>query len=247
MIKRALCLISLLFLNLNVVSQTPSPVVLEIGLMDSDNYRSTSPPARLVVGLELSQDAYYKLIRNGSTLKGGRFLKGFNSFSLETENFFEQSGIHTYTLELKVADRIIQQEFEIAIEMEGKAPPAKKETPAEEKEYTVLMYIGDQLVASSKKLPTAEPSKKIEVPPPPYQIDPYSSAAEPDYNVTGVPIFATALAIYQTIKDLTSKKDEYVRPQPIQKKSVILSTFLRSSPDGQVYKAKVTISLRIRR
>jgi hypothetical protein len=107
------------------------------------------------------------------------------------------------------------------------------------------MYIEDQLVASSKKLPFSEPSKKIEVPPPPYQIDPYDSAAEPGYNATGVPIFATALALYQTIKDLTAKKDEDVLPQPIQKKSKILSTFLRSGPDGQAYKAHATISLRI--
>jgi hypothetical protein len=222
-------------------------VVLEIGLIDSDNYRGTSPPAQLIVALELSQNAYYKLIQNGLTLKGGRFLKGFNSFSLESNTFFRGSGIHTYTLELKVEDRIIKQDFEIAVEMEDQAPPAKKDLPAEDKEYTVLMYIGDQLVASSKKLPTAEPSKKIEVPPPPYQINPYASAAEPDHNdVTGVPILATAMAIYQTIKSLTARKDEEVPPQPIQKKSVILSTFLRSSPDGQVYKAKATISLRTR-
>jgi hypothetical protein len=221
-------------------------VVLEIGLIDSDNYRGASPPAQLIVGLELNQNAYYKLIHKGATLKGGRFLKGFNSFSLETDKFFEGSGAHSYTLELKVEDRILQQEFEIAVKMEGLAPPEKKETPADKKSYTVLMYIGDQLVASSKKLPTAVPSKKIDVPPPPYQIDPYASAAEPDYTVTGVPIMATAMAIYQTIKDLTSKKDKEVRPPPIQKKSVILLTFLRSSPEGQVYKAKATIALRTR-
>jgi hypothetical protein len=174
-------------------------------------------------------------------------LKGFNSFSLETVGFFESSGVHSYSLELKLDDHIIKQEFEIAVDIEDTVPLAKKETPVEDKEYTVLMYIGDQLVASSKKLPTVEPPKKIEVPPPPYQIDPYASAAEPDYRVTGVPIFAAALAIYQTIKDLTSKKETEVRPQPIQKKSTILSTFLRSHPDGQVYKAKATISLRTRR
>lgn len=244
MSKRALCVLSLFHLCLAVFAQQPPPVVLEIGLIDSDSYRCTSPPSQLVVGLELNQNAYYKLIRKGSTLKGGRFLKGFNSFSLETDNFFEGSETHSYTLELKVEDRIIRQEFEIAVEMEGLAPPAKKEIPADEKSYTVLMYIGDQLVASSKKLLPAEPSKKIDVPPPPYQIDPYTSAAEPDYTVTGVPIMVTAMAIYQTIKELTSKKDKEVRPPPVQKKSVILSTFLRSSPDGQIYKAKATISLR---
>jgi hypothetical protein len=228
-----------------ISAQTPSPVVLEIGLIDSDSYRGTSPPARLIVGLELSQDALYKLTHNKATLKGGRFLKGFNSFSLEAENFFKGPGVHIYILELKVADRIIRHEFEIVVEMEDQAPRVSKKLRAEDKEFSVMMYIGDQLVASSKKLPTAEPSTKIEIPPPPYQIDPYSSAAEPDHNVTGVPIFATAMAIYQTIKDLTAKKDKDVRPQPIQKKSKILSTFLRISPDGQVYKTKATISLRI--
>lgn len=244
MSKRVLCVIFILNLCIGPFAQTPSPTVLEIGLIDSDSYRGTSPPVRLIVGLELSQDALYKLSHNAATLKGGRFLKGFNSFSLETDNFFEGSGVHTYILELKVEDRIIRQEFEIAIEMEGQAHRETKETPVEDKEYTVMMYIGDQLVASSKKLPTSEPSKKIEMPPPPYQIDPYASAGEPDYNVTGVPILAAAAAIYQTIKDLTAKKDKDVRPQPIRKKSKILSTFLRSSPDGQVYKVNATISLR---
>jgi hypothetical protein len=245
MSKRSLCAIFLFTTCLVLSAQTPSPVLLEIGLIDSDSYRGNSPPARLIVGLELSQDALYKLTHNKATLKGGRFLKGFNSFSLETDSFFEGSGVHTYILELKLADRIIRQEFEIVVEMEDQAPRVSKETPADDKEYSVLMYIGDQLVASSKKLPTAEPSKKIEIPPPPYQIDPYTSAAEPDNNVTGVPIFAAALAIYQTIKDLTANKDKDLRPQPIPKKSMILSTFLRSSQDGQVYKAKASISLRI--
>jgi hypothetical protein len=215
--------------------------------MDSDNYRGISPPVQLIIGLELSQNAYFKLIQNGSTIKGGRFLKGFNSFSLETTDIFEGSGVHGYTLELKIKDRIIKREFEIAVEMENNSPSIKKKTPAEDKEYTVLMYIGDQLIASSKKLPTVETPKKIEMPPPPYQIDPYASAAEPDYTMTGVPIFATAMAIYQTIKDLTAKKDEYVPPQPIQKKSMILSTFLRNNPDGKAYKVKATISIRTRR
>lgn len=244
MSKQSLCAIFLLNLCLGALAQTPPPVVLEIGLIDSDSYRGTSPPSRLIVGLELSQDALYKLTHNKTTLKGGRFLKGFNSFSLETDNFFEGSGVHTYILELKVEDRIIRQKFEIAVEIEGQTQGVMPETLAENKEYSVLMYIGDQLVASSKKLPTSEASKKIEVPPPPYQINPYASAAEPDYNVTGAPIFATAIALYQIIKDLTAKKDEDVRPQPIRKKSLITSTFLRSSPDGQVYKVNATIELR---
>jgi hypothetical protein len=245
MIKRSLCAIFLLSICISALAQNPPPVVLSLGLIDSDSYRGTSPPARLIVGLELSQDALYKLTLNNTTLKGGRFLKGYNSFSIETDKFFEASGIHTYVLELKVEDLLVRQEFEIAVEMEGQIPPSTKETPAENKEYNVLMYIGDQLVASSKKLPASVPSKKIEIPPPPYQIDPYASAAEPDYNVTGVPILAAAAAIYQTIKDLTAKKDKDIPPQPIQKKSMILSTFLRSSPDGQVYKVNATIELRI--
>ena len=247
MSERALCAIFLLNLCLGVFAQDPLPVVLEIGLIDSDSYRGASPPAQLIIGLDLSQNAYYKLIHKGSTLKGGLFLKGFNSFSLETDDFFRESGAHAYTLELKVGDRIIQREFEIVVEMADNAPLAKKKPPVEKKEYTVLMYIGEQLVASSKKLPTAEPSRQIEMPPPPYQIDPYASAAEPDYTVTGAPILATAMALYQTIKDLTTKKDKEVRPPPIQKKSTILSTFLRNSPDGQVYQANATISLHTRR
>jgi hypothetical protein len=245
MSKRSFCLIFFLSITLLTFAQTPPPLILEIGLIDSDAYRGTSPPSRVIVGLELSRKTLYKLIHNGTTIKGGRFLKGFNSFSLETAHFFQRSGVHLYTLELKPGDRIIRKEFEIVVELEDKAPPAKKEPVAEDKEYSLLMYIGDQLVASSKKLPTAEPSKKIEIPPPPYQIDPYDSAAEPSDKVTGVPILAAAAAIYQTIKDLTAKKDTDVRPQPIRKKSMILSTFLRSNPNGQIYKAKATISLRI--
>ena len=242
--KRSLCALFLFNLFLSALAQTPPPVVLGIGLIDSDSYRGISPPARLIVGLEMSQDALYKLTHNKTILKGGRFLKGFNSISLETDNFFEGPGVHTYILELKVDDRIIRQEFEIAVEIEDQAPRVTKETPAENKEYSVLMYISNQLVASSKKLPTAEPSKKIELPPPPYKIDPYASAAEPDYNATGVPIFATAIALYQTIKNLTAKKDKNERPQPIRKKSLVTSTFLRSSTDGQVYKVNATITLR---
>jgi hypothetical protein len=244
MSKRALWSIILLSIRLFVSAQTSTPVILEIGLIDSENYRGASPPARLIVGIDMSQEALYKLSHNDSPLKGGRFFKGFNSFSLEADIFFQKSGIHLYRLELKIEDRIVKHTFEIIVEMEEKTPPPEKETTAKDREYSVLMYIGDQLVASSKKLPAVEPPKKIELPPPPYQIDPYASAAEPDYNVQGVPILAVAMALYQSIKALTAKKDREAPPRPIQKKSKILATFLRSGPDGQIYKAKATISLR---
>lgn len=244
MSRRFLCTIFLVNLCFGAFAQTTQPVVLEIGLIDSASYRGTVPPAQLTVGLEVSQNAYYKLTHQQTTLKGGLFLKGYNSISLETDSLFERSGIHKYTLELKVEDRIFRQEFEIAVEMDDEALQMTKKNLPENKEYSVLMYIGDQLVASSKKLPTSEPSKKIEVPPPPYQINPHDSAAEPDYNVTGVPIFATAIALYQTLKDLTAKKNTDVRTQPIRKKSQITSIFFRSDSDGQEYKVTATIMLR---
>ncbi len=245
MSRQFFCGLFLLNLCLSVFPQTTPPVIQELGLIDSDSYRvGVAPPSRLIVGLEVNQEAYYKLTHNEKILKGGRFLKGYNSFSLEADDLFVGSGIHTYTLELKVNDHISRQAFEIAIAMDDQVLPASEETTAKNKEYSVLMYIGDQLVASSKKLPISRPSQKVEVPPPPYQINPYASAAEPDYTDTGVPLTSIAAALYQTIKSLTEKKDKDVRPAPIQKKSMITSTFMRSDPDGQEYKITATITLR---
>lgn len=244
MSRRFFCAFFFLNICLSIFPQTTPPVIREIGLIDSESYRGPLPPARLIVGLEVSQDAYYKLTHNRTVLKGGLFLKGYNSFSLEAGHLFARSGSHTYTLELKVNDHIRRQEFEIAIAMDDHAFQASEENAAKTKEYTVLMYVGDQLVASSNKLPSSRPSQKVEVPPRPYQINPYSSAAEPDYTVTGVSIPSVALALYQTIKSLTEKKGEEVSPAPIRKKTTITSTFMRSRPDGQEYKVTATITLR---
>jgi hypothetical protein len=244
MIRKPFCVLFFLNLCLSVFPQTTQPVIHEIGLIDSDIYRGAFPPSRLIVGLEVGTDIYYKLYSNETILKGGRFLKGYNSFSLEADDLFARSGIHTYTLELKVDDHISRQEFEIAIALDEEVLPALEENEANTKEYSVLMYIGNQLVASSKKLPTSRPSRKVEVPPPPYQINPYASAAEPDYTDTGVPLTSIAAALYQTIKSLTEKKNEEARTPPIRKKSMITSTFKRTRPNGQEYKVTATITLR---
>jgi hypothetical protein len=225
------------------MAQDSVRLISDIGLIDSGTGQITTPPNNLIIGIDLTMAALYKLSDESGVIKGGQFLKGFNAFSLDIRDRFDQSGNYAYTLELKAGDYVVQRKFVIAIRIdlpEAADPPQAE--PQAESEHVVSMYVGGQLVVSYRKLHTAELSEEIAAIPRPYKINPYDAAAEPAPDM-GFPILGAAVAAYSLIKGLLSKKDSEGATQPVVKKTQIALRFIRIDPSRGGQTATAVISL----
>lgn len=241
--KRLLVLVWILGFTFPLVAQENVRLISDIGLIESDAGKSDTPPETVIVGIEANMDLLYKLLDDTGVIKGGQFLKGFNSFRINVHNRFDRSGTYAYTLELKAGNYVVQRKFKIDIridlheELEGK----QAEAPAKS-EHVVSMYVGGQLVVSYRKLHTADLSEEIAAIPRPYEIDPYDSAAEPSPDA-GIPILGAAVAAYQVIKGLLSKKVPEEPSRPVVARTQISTSFIRSNPDGAERTVTAVISL----
>jgi len=230
-------------------AQEKIPLISEIGLIESGGRAGTNAPRELIVGIESSRYLFYKLLESGTVIKGGQFLPGFNSFSIEIGDRFEHPGAYAYALVLKSGSLVIRKNFTLDIRIQESEIP--KEESADEvvkHENIISMYIGERLIASNRKLYTSELTEKIKAIPRPYSIDPYDSAAEPSMkNTGGVPILGAVAAAADAIKALFSGKLEKESRRPIEKKRHITARFIRNDPDGKEISVTAAISLRLDR
>jgi len=241
--RRLLVLVWILGLTLSLGAQENVRLISDIGLIDNGVRQRTTPPNTLVVGIDVNKDVLYKLSDDRGVIKGGQFLKGFNAFSVTVHDRFEQSGTYAYILELKAGNLVVQRKFKIDIRIDLPKELEEKEAEAPaEREHVVSMFVGGQLVVSYRKLHTADLSKEIAAIPRLYEIDPYDSSAEPSPDM-GFPILGAAVAAYQVIKGLLSKKDSEEPTRPVVKKTQISTSFIRSDSSGRERTVTAVISL----
>jgi hypothetical protein len=226
--------------------QQPVPLITEIGLIESSQGTETAAPRLLIIGIEATREIFYKLSDGRKIIKGGRFLRGYNSFSIDVGDFFERSGTHSYALELKADSQVTQKRFEIDVRLQESE--SQKEEPDEvvlKYENIVSMYVGQRLIVSNRKLYTTELAEKIKAIPRPYSIDPNDSAAEPSLkNTGGVPILEAVAAAVSVVKGLFDKKNEEDPVTPIRKKMRITKHIIRNDPEKGETSVTAVISLR---
>ena len=148
------------------------PLVTELALINRDTYRGPHPPDYFVIGIEIDNEAYYKFSDEEGIIKGGLFKRGFNSISIAADALFDRSGSHVFFLDLKTEDLILSKEIEIDIRMDM-SEVSEEETENQEKsasfitepEFKISMYVGDELIAISRKLPPFTMPIKFDFPP----------------------------------------------------------------------------------
>ncbi|MDH7511365.1 MAG: hypothetical protein QHH14_00255 [Clostridiales bacterium] len=206
------------------------PWVLRVGFVESSMPQArpaaSSPPAKLVLGLEMANEAYYKLFENTTVLEGGQFRRGHNSVSLDTSKLFRDSGAHTYVLELKAGDLIVRRKVTVDVRLNAfgvvgnKAPPSGK-IPT----YVLKLFLGDDLLAFSRKSPPATPPIKIEMPQPTGVYDPWGPGYQNKPEIPNTfPILGIPALINEIIKSL-KKKDEVEPVPPVELKTEITLVF----------------------
>lgn len=118
-------------------------------------------PDPLIIGIDMVKEAFFKLTAAESkhTVTAGTLEQGMNMVALPTDELFQQSGSHTYVLQVKAGE--IEQEkifiLEIRIESDSTGSSSKMdESPVNVKPriYEVSMFVGCKHIASIQKTNT---------------------------------------------------------------------------------------------
>jgi len=223
------------------------PFVFQMALITNNIQSGSPPPSQLPLGLDITHDTLYKLSDQKYALKGGLLKAGFNIIPLDTRNFFEDSGLHIYFLELKTGDFILKKEIEIGVEVESPRAAREAKTRSERKEYKLSMFVGGEIVVSTNKSLIDAMAKAEIVPKNAVAYNPsrYVDKDKPGLN-SGVSILSAAALAYEALKQLMKKKEAKKPEYKIQRQQELTTFFKMKDMDGVEEEIKTTISLKIR-
>lgn len=223
-------------------------MITDIGLIAKMSQNGSTPPAKLVIGVDITKDVYYKLSDEENVIKGGLFYKGLNLIYIEAYSFFEKSGKRAYFLDLKAGDFILRKEIEIDIQLDlpadGERVYEKTKNKTKNPEYKLSMFIGDELVVSSKKFYYDKISFEFKLPPAQVNYRPFILPDETEPTANSFSIFSALGLAYGLIKKLKAQKSKGKRAAPVQKQKQITVTFVRKNYEGVEKEVKAVITLK---
>lgn len=209
-----------------------------------------APPERVVIGIDLAESAYYKLSEQERVFKGGLFKKGINFIDIDANDLFKISGTHVYALDLKIGDLVLREKIEIDIQLDfdddGGDDGVKIKNEVKDPEYKLSMFIGDQLVLSSKKFVPKDLKFEIEKPPLPENYGPFYEVRGKDKNpmLNSFSIIDAVSAAYGLVKKMIDKKRVRETKPPLKKYRKLTITFIRKDSGGVAREVHAVVTLR---
>jgi len=233
------------------------PLVTGLVFLERAGKGDPSPPARLDVGLEILNGAYYKVSASDRVLEGGLWQRGFHILKLPFSTGYDKPGSLEFNLDLKTGGMVVRKRITVEVDVRttGPAvslPPVQAAAsgrllppPSRLVEGEVSLYVGDKLILKSKKLSSKPAPIQFKIPGPSAPgTKPYLAPKKDDPMLnTGSILDALALA-YQTVKDLVKKKKAGpASPPAYQKTQQLAFSFAREGPDSGevVYRGTVSI------
>ncbi|MGZ5478906.1 MAG: hypothetical protein ACXWGZ_04890 [Candidatus Aminicenantales bacterium] len=232
------------------------PLVHDVNLLSYSRTPATGLPASVDVGLEILNEAFYRVSLGPYILEGGHWPKGFHILTIPLRDLFARSDTYEFILDLKAGDLIVRKPVRVQVEIADIAPsrgpapeerfappPATSAKPIQEGE--ILVYIDGKLVLRSRKIaarpapftfPLGGPLMRGQKPymPPPTN-DPMM--------MNGVNIVDALALAYKAIKDLVAKKPPKPSAPSYQKVSVLSFAYSRTTSAGQSVSARASLSL----
>ena len=239
MIKKTIVFF-LFVLCLNSFAENQVPLITEIALIKTVAYDQLHYPRKLIIGVEISADAYYKLSFKGEIIKAGLLHRGLNLIHLEASHLFQTTAVHSYILGLKKEDLVLEKKIIIDIRLET-STILKTEAQNMNIEYKLSLFVGDKLIASRKKTPYDALLPKTEAPPSPKYNEPFDSNFRTAPGANSFSILGAVAGILKLIKELKSKKEEPEKTIHRQRQMTI--TFRKVDSEGALKEVRATITL----
>lgn len=242
--KISTLLIFILGFNLVIYAEREISLISDVALINSEIYSGPTPPVKILIAIDMRNSAFYKLSDKENVIKGGLFNQGLNIVSIEASNLFKKSGSHVYFLDLKVDDLIFRKEIEFDIQLESHIIVKRAKEERKNPEYKLSMFIGNELIVTSKKLSHKNLSSKIELPPLPENYSPFDPMDRADPALNSFSILSAVGLAYELIKKLMPAKAKEKRASSIQKQKQITTIFFRRGLEGVIKEIKAVITLK---
>lgn len=237
-------------------------LISKMGLLKRDLFKELARPEHLVLGVDITQDVYYRLMYKEQAVAVGTLQKGFNSIKIPTAGLFKKSGSHRYDLDLKTGDLVHKQTFVLDIQCyfpDDFEQEQKKDTIVKEEElpstgYGLTLFISSRALAYHKKsvryrpLVNMERVKKGDVelyarrPEDPVQ---FMDQHQPQ---TGVPVLPLAFLAYKhLVRPAFKKKGKTggVREVKIETFDRVTGTFLVKDSKGIEKPIDVVVMIKV--
>jgi hypothetical protein len=232
------------------------PLVYDVALLSYDRTAATGLPGSVDIGLELLNEAFYRVSLGPYILEGGRWSAGFHILTIPLRGLFERSENYDFVLDLKAGDIILRKPIQLRVELADVAapvaPPSRETTdrparsaplkPIEEGELS--LYIDGKLVLRSRKI-AAKPSSftfPLGGPLMPGQ-KPYMPPPKDVPEAHGVSILDALALAYQALKALVAKKPPQPSPPSYTKVSNLTFAYSRTTVEGSTVSARASLSL----
>jgi len=221
------------------------PLAQEIALIEARYPEGIPMPATQIVVVDMANEAFFKFSDESGPLRGGLFRRGFNTLSLGMSDLFGSSGPRIYSLELKADDLIVKKEIEVTARIDSRTIIKARDEEARRQEYTLSLFINDQLAAVSKKSLPYTPPWSFPLGQPLGRFMPFGPVDPRDRNnpaLNSVPIMAIPMAITELLNAL--KKGKPPETAPIEKKAVVSFTFRERNLEGGIEEIKASILIK---
>jgi hypothetical protein len=231
------------------------PLVYDLNLLAYPRTPVTGLPASVDVGLELLNDAFYRVSLGPYILEGGFWPRGFHILTIPLRGLFDRSDIYEFVLDLKSGDIVCRRPVRVRIDLADiagePAPSLRQESgpgpdlPLRQvKQGEISVYIDGKLVLRSRKLaprplaftfPLGGPLMQGQKP---YMPPPTTNPMNMGVNM----VDAIALA-YKAIKDLVSKRPPRPLAPSYQKVGSLSFAYSRTATGGQSVSARASLTL----
>jgi len=231
------------------------PLVYDLNLLSYSRAPATGLPASVDVGLELLNEAFYRISLGPYILEGGYWIKGFHILTIPLRGLFDRSDTYEFVLDLKAGDLICRKPIQVRVDIADMAPaatpaprdifstpPATTAKPVREGE--ISLYIDGKLVLRSRKISAKPAPFTFPLGGPLMQGQkPYMLPPKNDPMVSGVNVLDALALAYKAIKDLVAKKPPKPSAPSYQKVSILSFAYSRTMAGGQSVPARASLSL----
>jgi|GEM_PF-320022 len=242
------------------------PLVTDINFLFSGKASLTALPSAVEVGLELENDALYRISLGGVIIEGGYWTSGFHILKIPVADLFDNPGSYDIILDLKSGDIVVRKPIRLAVDVNisereaGRFQPFQPVFPTIKRkgqtvspepvqivsglEGVISLYIDDELVMRSRKFSPKSPPIEIPIPGPsmPGQ-KPYLPPPKTDPLASGVSILDALALAYKAIKDLVKKKPEPPAPPSYQKVTSLSYSFTREAGQGRLSLVRAVLGI----
>jgi hypothetical protein len=229
------------------------PLITDIHLLIPVDQIDTGPPGELEIGIEIANEALYKISSEGIARGGGLWKPGFRILRVVLPKPFRVPFAAEYLLELKTGDLTILRTIRIEADILSRTPlettpvsdfdaPAEKSLMPAAGE--LALYVGDELILIVRKTAPRTASLKFPLPGPsmPGQ-KPYLPPPKDDPMAMGVSILDAIGAAAKAVGDLTRKKPLPPARPTYRKSDERTVTFIQREDETSVYRVLAGIRL----